>query len=107
MAQIEIDRAADKLILANAEIEMSVIIPQLPLKTCNPYATLETQYLYNNMKSVEGRSVFFGQMDPFYLNSESTGKRFQVGCGRYLRFTSCCRIVGVEKYQPWTRLFCY
>ena len=77
LAQIEIDKAVGRLIAANVAIEASVIKTPLPLKTCNSNATLETQYLYNNMKIMEGRHIFFGQMDPFYLNLEPSGRPFQ------------------------------
>ncbi|MBN1416868.1 MAG: discoidin domain-containing protein [Bacteroidales bacterium] len=77
LTQTEIDKATNRLIKANAVVESSVIKPRLPVRTCDPDATLETQYFYNNMKAVEGRHIFFGQMDPFFSNVTLTGKPFQ------------------------------
>lgn len=77
LAQIEIDKAVDRLMMAHATLEASVLLPAMPVKTCNPHATIETRYLYNNMKLMEGKAIFFGQMDPFYLNGRPAGKPFQ------------------------------
>ncbi len=77
LAQCEIDKAVDRMMKAGAAVEASVSLPPLPLKTCNPGATAEPRFLYNNLKAMEGKAIFFGQMDPFYLNGESMGKPFQ------------------------------
>ena len=77
LAQCEVDKAVDRMILANAAFEAAVSLPPMPVRACNPAATIETQYLYNNLKSAEGKAIFFGQMDPFLLNGEPTGRPFQ------------------------------
>ncbi|MBN2274149.1 MAG: hypothetical protein JXK95_07440, partial [Bacteroidales bacterium] len=77
LAQIEIDNAVKRLMTANIAVEASVILPAMPVKICNHSATAETQYLYSNLKLMEGESIFFGQMDPFLLNGKSTGRPFQ------------------------------
>jgi len=77
LAQIEIDKAVEQIMIANADIEASVVLPPTPMKTCNPDATSETRFLYNNLKLMEGRAIFFGQMDPFFLNGNPTGNLFQ------------------------------
>jgi mannan endo-1,4-beta-mannosidase len=77
LAQVEVDQAKEQLIRAYAGIESSVVMPDLPMKTCNPNTTLETRYLYNNMKRMEGSHIFFGQMDPFMPHGDSKGKPFR------------------------------
>jgi mannan endo-1,4-beta-mannosidase len=77
IAQNEIDSAIKHLISANADFEESVIKPDLPFSCVVQNATVETQYLYNNLIEIKGKAFFFGQMDPFDSNRDNQGKVFQ------------------------------
>ncbi len=77
MAQSEIDSAVKYLISANADFEGSVIKPSLPSSCSVKNATVETQYLFHNLKNIKGKGFFFGQMDPFVTNRENQGQKFR------------------------------
>lgn len=77
MAQSEIDIAEKYLISANADFEESVIKPSVPYSCVVRNATIETLYLFHNLKNIKGQGFFFGQMDPFDSNRENQGKKFQ------------------------------
>ncbi len=77
IAQSEIDTAVKHLISANADFEESVNKPSLPFSCVVRNATIETQYLFHNLKNIQGKGFFFGQMDPFDSNLESKEKEFQ------------------------------